>query len=143
MSLAVATLILASLLSAAQPGAQSESCAVALWAAGPQPRPALLDVEAAALVERSAQVARRVRHDPDSEIWLRPLLRGEYALALVNLSHRPNSPDVVWNELGILKQRGDSPLVRDVLRRRNLGRIHGGFSYRLEPGQCALFFVKP
>ena len=139
MSLAAALLLAASL----HPGAAPGSCALALWVAGPGPRPDPLDVEAAALAERSAQLARLVFHDPDSEIWLRPLLRGEFAIALVNRSRRPVSPDVVWNELGILRQRGDSPRVRDVLRRENLGKVHGGFSYRLEPGQCALFHVKP
>lgn len=139
MSLAAALLLAASLSTGAAP----DSCALALWAAGPAPRPDPLDVEAAAIAERSAQVARLVWHDPDSEIWLRPLLRGEFAIAIVNRARRPVSPDIVWNELGILKQRGDSPRVRDVFRRENLGKIHGGFSYRLEPGQCALFHVKP
>lgn len=120
-----------------------DSCALALWAAGPGPKPEILDVEVTALQERAIQNARRVYSGLGYEIWLRPLKSEEYVLALVSRSSRPVSPDVIWNDLGILKERGDSPRVRDVLRRDNLGKVHGGFAHRLEPGQCALFHVKP
>ena len=120
-----------------------DSCALALWAVGQAPKPDQLDIEVLALQERATLPARQVFHDPDSTIWLRPLPNGEFALALINRSSRPVSPDVVWNELGILKERGDSPRLRDVLTRENLGKVHGGFSRRLDPGQCAIYRVKP
>ncbi len=120
-----------------------DTCALTQWAVGSGPKPGTLDVEVTALQERSTQPGRRVYKDVHSELWLRPLKGGEYTVAVMNLADHPVAPDIVWNELGILKQRGESPRVRDVLRRENLGKIHGGFAHRLEPGQCALFHVKP
>lgn len=139
--------MLASLLwfapGASAQNASIDTCALALWAAGPNPKPDALDVEVTAIQERSSRPGRRVYKDVHSELWLRPLKGGEFAVAIINLSDRPVAPDVIWNDLGILKERGESPRVRDVLRRENLGKIHGGFAHRLEPGQCALFHVKP
>lgn len=118
------------------------SCALAQWAMGRAARPDVLDVAVMQVEERAAGPARLAWQDPDSEIWLRPLNDGETALLLVNRTARPVSVDVVWKELGLGGTRA-TLRVFDVLRRRNLGKIHGGFAHRLEPGACALFRVEP
>ncbi|MGB9611257.1 MAG: hypothetical protein ACPL7M_09840 [Bryobacteraceae bacterium] len=118
------------------------SCALAQWAMGRAARPDVLDVAVMQVEERAAGPARLAWQDPDSEIWLRPLNDGEIALLLVNRTARPVSVDVVWKELGLGGTRA-TLRVFDVLRRRNLGKIHGGFAHRLEPGACALFRVEP
>ncbi|MCS7042591.1 MAG: hypothetical protein N2036_10610 [Bryobacteraceae bacterium] len=117
------------------------SCALAQWAMGRAARPEVLDVAVMQVEERAAGPARLAWQDPDGEIWLRPLDDGETAILLVNRTGRPVSLDVIWKELGLGGTRA-TLRVFDVLRRRNLGKVHGGFAHRLEPGACALFRVE-
>lgn len=120
----------------------SPSCALAQWAMGRAARPEVLDVAVMQVEERAAGPARLAWQDPDSEIWLRPLQDGETALLLVNRTGRPVSVDVIWKELGLGGRRA-TLRVFDVLRRKNLGKVHGGLAHRLEAGACALFRVEP
>ncbi|GEM_PF-2203819 len=121
-----------------------KSCEQALWAVGAGPKPAILDVKVLAIQEANgAAQGKRLRQDFDSEIWVKPLSKDEYAVALVNRTNKPVSVDVIWEELGIIKDPGEWPRVRDVLARKDRGKVHGGFAERLEGGECALFRVKP
>lgn len=126
----------------ARPEVGPSSCALAGWAMGRGPRPEPLDVEVIALEERAASPARRAWGSAEAEIWIRRLKDGESLVMLANLASSPVSVDVIWKELGLGLTRA-TPRVRDVLQRRNLGKIHGGFARRLEPGACALFRVEP
>lgn len=132
-------LLLALLLAPGQ--ATAPSCALAQWAMGRAAKPDVLDVAVMQVEERAAGPARLAWQDPDSEIWLRPLSDGETALLLVNRTGRPVSVDVIWKELGLGGTRA-ALRVFDVLKRKNLGRVHGGFAHRLEAGACALFRVE-
>jgi hypothetical protein len=118
------------------------SCALAQWAMGRAAKPEVLDVGVMQVEERAAGPARLAWQDPDAEIWLRPLNDGETALMLVNRAARPVSVDIIWKELGLGRTRAILR-VFDVLTRKNLGKVHGGFAHRLEPRQCALFRVEP
>lgn len=122
--------------------AASSPCALAQWAMGRGEKPAVLDVAVMQVEERGAGAAQLAWHDPDSEIWVRPLSDGETALMLVNRAGRAVSVDVIWRELGLGEKRA-TLRVFDVLRRKNLGKIHGGFAHRLEAGACALFRLEP
>lgn len=122
--------------------AAASPCALAQWAMGRGEKPAVLDVAVMQVEERGASPARLAWHDPDIEIWVRPLKDGETALMLVNLAKRAVSADVIWRELGLGEKRA-TLRVFDVLRRKNLGKIHGGFAHRLEAGACAVFRLEP
>lgn len=122
--------------------AAASPCALAQWAMGRGEKPAVLDVAVMQVEERGAGQARMAWHDPDVEIWVRPLNDGETALMLVNRARRAVSVDIIWRELGLGGQRA-TLRVFDVLKRKNLGKIHGGFAHRLEPGACALFRLEP
>lgn len=117
-------------------------CALAQWAMGRGEKPAVLDVAVMQVEERGAGRARLAWHDPDVEIWVRPLDDGETALMLVNHAQRAVSADVIWRELGLGEKRA-TLRVFDVLKRKNLGKVHGGFAHRLEAGACALFRLEP
>lgn len=117
-------------------------CALAEWAMGRGPKPAVLDVAVMQVEERGAAPARLAWHDPDVEVWVRPLNDGETALMIANRARRAVSADVVWRELGLGEKRAVLR-VFDVLKRKNLGKIHGGFAHRLEAGSCALFRLEP
>lgn len=132
----VAAAVLAAWQAAASP------CSLAHWAMGLGGKPAVLDVAVMQVEERGASPARLAWHDPDVEIWVRPLNDGETALMLVNRARRAVSADVIWRELGLGEKRAVLR-VFDVLKRKNLGKIHGGFAHRLEAGACALFRLEP
>lgn len=72
-----------------------------------------------------------------TEVWSRPLENGAWAVALFNLGQRAAQADVVWKELGI---KG-SPNVRDLWKRQDRGKVHGGFAEKLPAGGAALFRV--
>ncbi len=122
--------------------AAASPCSLAEWAMARGQKPAVLDVAVMQVEERGAGPARLAWHDPDVEIWVRPLNDGETALMLVNRARRAVSADVIWRELGLGEKRAVLR-VFDVLKRKNLGKIHGGFAHRLEPGACALFRLEP
>ncbi|GIU77493.1 MAG: hypothetical protein KatS3mg005_0731 [Bryobacteraceae bacterium] len=133
-------LIVAALLAALNSFASP--CALAQWAMGRGEKPAVLDVAVMQVEERGAGPARLAWQDPDVEIWVRPLDDGETALMLANRAKRPVSVDVIWRELGLGEKRAILR-VFDVLKRKNLGKVHGGFAHRLEAGSCALFRLEP
>ncbi len=122
--------------------AAASPCALAEWAMARGRKPAVLDVAVMQVQERGAAPARLAWHDPDIEIWVRALNDGETALMLVNRAARAVSADIIWRELGLGEKRA-TLRVFDVLRRKNLGKIHGGFAHRLEAGACALFRLEP
>jgi len=134
--------VLTELLFLAAWQAAASPCALAQWAMGRGEKPAVLDVAVMEVEERGAGQARLAWHDPDVEIWVRPLNDGETALMLVNRARRAVSADVIWRELGLGEKRA-TLRVFDVLRRKNLGKIHGGFAHRLEAGACSLFRLEP
>lgn len=105
-------------------------------------KPAVLDVAVMQVEERGKGQARLAWHDPDVEIWVRPLDDGETALMIANRARRAVSADVIWRELGLGGKRAVLR-VFDVLKRKNLGKVHGGFAHRLEAGACALFRLEP
>ncbi len=133
-------LITVALLAAWQ--AAASPCALAEWALGRGQKPAVLDVAVMQVEERGKGPARLAWHDPDVEIWVRPLDDGETALMIANRARRAVSADVIWRELGLGEKRAVLR-VFDVLKRKNLGKIHGGFAHRLEAGACALFRLEP
>lgn len=74
-----------------------------------------------------------------TEVWVRPLDGGQWAVALFNLGDRTQQVDVVWKELGL---RGTLK-VRDLATGADRGKVHGGFAEQLPPGGAALFRVAP
>jgi len=82
---------------------------------------------------------RLVYKTGQAELWARPLENGAWAVALFNRGQRATQVDVVWKELGI---RG-SPRVRDLWKRQDRGKVHGGFAEKLPAGGASLFRVVP
>jgi len=82
---------------------------------------------------------RLVYKTGQAELWAGPLEHGAWAVALFNRGQRAAQVDVIWKELGI---KG-SPRVRDLWKRQDRGKVHGGFAEKLPPGGSALFRVVP
>jgi len=74
-----------------------------------------------------------------TEVWIKPLDGGQWAVALFNHGDRTQQIDVVWKELGLI----GSPKVRDLATGEDRGKVHGGFTEKLPPGGAALFRVAP
>jgi alpha-galactosidase len=82
---------------------------------------------------------RLVYKTGQAELWARPLENGAWAVALLNRGQRATQVDVVWKEIGV----SGSPRVRDLWKRQDRGKVHGGFAEKLPPGGAALFRVVP
>lgn len=129
-------------LSPATLGAQPLPASAVKWAihaeGGPAPPGANQEVVAVhndKLRQPAVLKAAQLR----TEVWIKPLDRGQWAMALFNKSGRAEQVDVVWKELGL----NGSPRVRDLSSRVNRGKVHGGFAEKLPPGGAALFLVTP
>lgn len=83
--------------------------------------------------------ARLVSKSGQAEVWVKPLENGAWAVALFNRGQSAAQVDVIWKEIGL----GGSPRVRDLWRRQDRGKVHGGFAEKLPPGGAALFRVVP
>lgn len=71
------------------------------------------------------KAATRVHKDGTTEVWVRPLVDGGYAVALFNRGSAKTEIAANWNrDLGI---KGNLA-VRDLWRRRDLGRRLGGYT---------------
>jgi len=142
ISCVITELLLLGLLLAPDP--PLKKCELALWAVGAGPKPEVLDVKVLGVQEANGAAAgRKAWHDADSEIWVKQLGKEDFAIALVNRTNKTVSVDVVFLELGVIKGPGEWPRVRDILARKDRGKVHAGFAERLEGGECALFRVKP
>ncbi|MBA3975508.1 MAG: hypothetical protein C0504_14980 [Candidatus Solibacter sp.] len=128
-----------------QPPPSAGAARAARWALGisphlngPAPRPASPDADA--IRHGWSHGGAELKSERASiEVWVRPLVRGAFAVAAFNNGQRPAHADLVWKELGIPGQ----PRVRDVLNQQDLGRIHAGFAVKLPAGGAALFRVVP
>jgi len=81
----------------------------------------------------------RLRQDGDGEVWVKPLARGEWAVALFNRGRSAVSVRVDWQEMGLKSV----PSVRDLWKAQDLGRVSGGISEKLESHACALYRLRP
>ena len=71
------------------------------------------------------KAARRVFKDDAREVWVRPLEGGAYAVALFNRGASKTAVRTDWRrDLGLTK----TPKVRDLWRRKDLGRRKSGFA---------------
>ena len=141
-------LAVAALSAGSAVNAEDEQSRATLWAIrhpeanreAPAPPMAKANPEVMAIaMDKHSGPPRLVYKTGQAELWARPLERGAWAVALFNHGQRATQVDVVWKELGI---RG-SPRVRDLWKREDRGKVHGGFAEKLPPGGAALFRVVP
>lgn len=140
-AMAAALLLIGAALQAAEPGLGRQAATVA-WAihapmgAAPSDAPP----EAAAIhADATTSPARLKAAFAGTEVWVRRLEGGAFAVAAFNKGGRAAQVDVVWKELGF----GGQPRVRDVLNGRDMGKVHGGFAVKLPAGGAALYRVTP
>ena len=128
-----------------QPSQSGDDAQAVRWAMGiaslPNDRkPAAITPEIEAIHRsRSGPKAELKSRHFSTEVWIQPLDGGWFAVAAFNRGQRAAQVDVIWKELGI----GGQPWVRDALKGKDLGKIHGGFAVKLAPGGAALFRVQP
>lgn len=80
--------------------------------------------------DRLGKQARRVRHVDASDVWVRPLANGDYAVGLVNRYPLAREVSVGYDELEIENCEYE---VRDCWRQQDEGRISGAYSVYLPP----------
>lgn len=134
--------LLSGVLLSAPLGAQPLTAGVVKWAMDSRdgPVPAGANPEFAAVHnDKLRQPAVLKASYLKTEVWVKPLDLGQWAVALFNNSDRAQQVDVVWKELGL---KGTLK-VRDLATGADRGKVHGGFAEKLPPGGAALFRVAP
>ncbi len=86
------------------------------------------------------KAATRTHKDGDLEVWTRPLADGSSAVALFNRS--PERAKVATNWERDLGKKGN-PMVRDLWRRKDLGRMTGGYAVEVPAHGAMLLRVTP
>ena len=85
------------------------------------------------------KAATRVHRDDAREVWVRPLEGGAYAVALFNRGSTKAMMRTEWRrDLGLAK----TPKVRDLWRRKDLGRKVDGFSVEVPAHGAMLLRVE-
>lgn len=130
-------------LSGQESRAPGETAQLVRWAIGlasgqEEPEPAAIHADAAVIRGSPHGGKAELKSTTSStEVWVLPLNAGDCAVAAFNQGERAAQVDVVWKELGIDGQ----PSVRDVLNRKDMGKVHGGFAVKLRGGEAALYRV--
>ncbi len=83
----------------------------------------------------------RVRDDGDQEVWVKPLSGGNRAVVLFNRGPAPAKITVTWEELGYPAHL--SAAVRDLWKKKDLGKISGEFSATVPSHDVVMITVKP
>lgn len=134
---------LSSLCMSASLDAQPLPASVVKWAirssSEPAPQPGANLQVAAIHDDRLRQPAVLKSSHLKTEVWVKPLDGGQWAVALFNQGDRTQQIDVVWKELGL---KGTLK-VRDLATSADRGKVHGGFAEKVPSGGAALFRVAP
>jgi alpha-galactosidase len=81
-----------------------------------------------------------VRKNQQEMVLAKPLEDGSVAIGLFNLSEKPLTISVNWNDVGA----SGTLIVRDAWRQRNIGSFTGSFKSVIGPHDVALVrLVKP
>jgi alpha-galactosidase len=83
---------------------------------------------------------RRIVREGEKEIWAKPLADGALAVALLNRGPSKESISVAWEELNI---ETSTCFVRDLWKRREMGRFLSGYAADVPSHGVALLKVKP
>jgi alpha-galactosidase len=87
------------------------------------------------------QQGRRLRKEGNLEVWDKPLEGGAHAVILFNRGKSEGQLSVAWVELGM--PYAAEPMVRDLWARKDLGRIKGTFTTRVQPHDVVMIRVTP
>ncbi len=89
--------------------------------------------------DRLGQAGRRLSMDGDTEIWVKPLDRGDTAVALFNRGDAMHKVSVKWTELGVT----GTPKVRDLWAHSERAGAADGFAADVAPHGVVMLRVSP
>ena len=89
--------------------------------------------------DRLGKAARRIRHTDAESVWMRPLVGGDIAVALVNRYPFAREIKVSFDELGLSGERR----VKDLWRQKCEGRHSGGYFASVPPHATKLVRMRP
>ena len=84
---------------------------------------------------------RKIRDDGDLEVWAKRLSGGAYAVILFNRGAAEQSMAVSWQEIGL--PHDAEPIVRDLWKKADLGRIRSTFAARVPSHEVVMIRVTP
>lgn len=89
--------------------------------------------------DRPGQAGTRLNKDGDTEVWVKPLAGGAYAIALFNLGKTEARVSIRWKDL----DRIGPFRVRDLWAHKDLGRLADQFTAAVESHGTVLLRVSP
>lgn len=89
--------------------------------------------------DRLGKTARRIRHTDAESVWMRPLVGGDFAVALVNRYPFAREIKVSFDELGLTGERW----VKDLWRQKCEGRHSGEYFALVPPHATKLVRMRP
>ena len=87
--------------------------------------------------DKLGKAARQISKNGETEIWLRPLSGGAYAVGLFNRGAADKRIEIKWEELELPSR----PRVRDLWAHKDLGVTPGGFGATVPSHGVALIRV--
>lgn len=83
--------------------------------------------------------ARKAKHDGDFQVWCKPLINGDLAVAVFNTGKAKGKVKVEWKDLGLSgKQR-----VRDLWRKKDIGTADQSMEVEVNSHGCSFFRLNP
>jgi alpha-galactosidase len=87
------------------------------------------------------QQGKRVRHEADQDVWVKPLRNGGTAVVLLNRGPEEQTITLTWADIGYPVDRMAN--VRDLWAHKDLGKFKGKFSTPVASHGVAMIVVKP
>ena len=81
----------------------------------------------------------RVAKTGDSEVWMKPLEDGSFAVGLFNRGEIGAKVTVLWSDLGISGKQ----LVRDLWRQKDLGKFYDKYSAKVKRHGVVMIRIRP
>jgi alpha-galactosidase len=113
-------------------------CGNDIRAMEPETKEILLNPEILAINQDAlGKQAKKIRDDGDTEVFVKPLADGSFAVGLLNRSETPALLSVSWDELQI----SGSWNIRDVWQHRNLGKQATFFESEVPVHGCKVVII--
>ena len=84
---------------------------------------------------------KRVRHENDQDIFVKPLQDGSVAVVMVNRGKEAQTIALNWADAGLAADK--SVAVRDLWQHKDLGKLRGKFSATVGSHAVVMVTVKP
>jgi alpha-galactosidase len=84
---------------------------------------------------------KRIRHENDQDVFVKPLEGGGVAVLLLNRGKAGQTISVTWEQLGLAPDKSFNG--RDLWEHKDLGRLTGNYSAPVDSHGVVMFTLRP